>query len=193
MGRIKKILKVVLYALSPAGLKYMIGLMLYFVRGNFVGRKRAHIGKNTHISPTVMMQHPERIYIGDNCEINHMTILWAGKKDAKIVIGNFVMIGPRVTIIAFNHRFERLDLPMGWQGFTEADIVIEDDVWLGAHTIVLPGVRIGRGSIIGAGAVVTRDIPPYSIAVGVPAKVVKSRKQGDEQEVGGSGKEDERA
>jgi maltose O-acetyltransferase len=94
-----------------------------------------------------------------------------------VTIGNNVMMGPNVIVMTINHRMEDTTRPMITQGYTpEQPVVIEDDVWIGMRTIILPGVRIGTGSVIGAGAVVTKSIPPYSIAVGNPARVVKSRK-----------------
>jgi acetyltransferase-like isoleucine patch superfamily enzyme len=85
------------------------------------------------------------------------------------------MIASHTGIYANNHNFADLTRPMNSQGVTSKGIVIENDCWLGTGVKVLDGVRIGRGSIIGAGAVVTKDIPPYSIAVGVPAKVIGQR------------------
>ena len=93
----------------------------------------------------------------------------------KIILGDNVIIGPGSILRAVNHRFESTDVPIRDQGHAGGVIHVEEDVWLGANVMVLPGVRIGRGSIIGAGAIVTKDIPPYSIAVGNPAKVVRKR------------------
>lgn len=96
------------------------------------------------------------------------------------VIGERVMMGEDCTIITRNHKHDRLDIPMMEQGFEEEKPVhIGNDVWLGDRVIVLPGVHIGDGCVIGAGAVVTRDIPPYSVAAGVPAKVIKTRNTRD--------------
>lgn len=86
-------------------------------------------------------------------------------------------MGPEVYIYTQNHHFDRTDISMDQQGFAEEKpVIIEDDVWIGSRVTILPGVRIGTGSIIGASAVVSKDIPPYSTAVGNPAQVVKSRK-----------------
>ena len=82
-----------------------------------------------------------------------------------------------VKIVAVDHVYDDPQRPIREQGITAQGIVIEDDVWLGAGATVVDGVTIGRGSVIGAGAVVTTDMPPYSIAVGIPAKVVKDRRQ----------------
>lgn len=94
----------------------------------------------------------------------------------KTVIGKYVMMGPECIIYTFNHETSRTDIPMCEQGFREEkEVVIGDDVWIGARVIILPGVHIGNGTIIGAGAVVAKDIPDYSVAVGNPATVVKKR------------------
>ena len=85
-------------------------------------------------------------------------------------------MGEDVTIITRNHRFDRTDIPMMEQGFCEEKpVFIGDDVWIGDKVLILPGVKIGTGCIIAAGAVVTKDIPDYSVAAGVPAKVIKQR------------------
>jgi len=94
---------------------------------------------------------------------------------ASIIIGNHVMIGPDVVIVTANHKHDDITRPMMGQGFERAPVIIEDDVWIGWRAIILPGVRIGRSSIIGAGAVVAKDVPPFSIVVGNPARVVKKR------------------
>lgn len=95
-----------------------------------------------------------------------------------IRIGKDVMMGPDVLIISRhqNHRFDDINRPMRLQGYAESSpVVIEDDVWLGARVIVLPGIRIGRGAVIGAGAIVTKDVPPYAVCVGNPARILRYR------------------
>lgn len=92
-------------------------------------------------------------------------------------IGAYVNMGPDVRIITVNHNTERTDIPMKGQGSLPAKkVTICDDVWIGARVIILPGVTIGKGSIIGAGAVVTKDVPEYAVVGGVPAKILKYRK-----------------
>lgn len=93
----------------------------------------------------------------------------------KIVIGDHCPIGPGVVMRTSNHRFTNKEVFIQDQGHQSADIVIEDDCWIGANAVILGGVHIGKGAIIGAGAVVTKDIPSMAIAVGVPAKVLKYR------------------
>jgi acetyltransferase-like isoleucine patch superfamily enzyme len=92
-----------------------------------------------------------------------------------IEIGNNVMISPRVSIYAENHNFAATDVPMKEQGVTKEFVKIEDDCWITSHSVILAGVTIGKGSIVSAGSVVTKDVAPYSIVGGVPAKLIKTR------------------
>ena len=90
-------------------------------------------------------------------------------------IGSNTMIGAHTVIVPANHSFDRTDIPLNLQPIRKRGITIADDVWIGAGCCILDGVRIGKGAVIGAGAVVTKDIDDYSIAVGVPAVAVRSR------------------
>ena len=92
-----------------------------------------------------------------------------------IVIGNNVLMGPDAVILTGNHKHDDITMPIQAQGIETAPVIIEDDVWIGTRVIILPGIRIGKSSIIGAGAVVSKDVPPFSIAVGNPARVVRKR------------------
>jgi len=94
-----------------------------------------------------------------------------------LTIGDDVMMGPRCCILGSNHRTDSLTVPMTQQGFlVDAPVSIEDDVWIGANVTILPGRTIGQGSIVGAGAVVTKDVPAYSVVGGNPARIIKSRR-----------------
>ena len=94
-----------------------------------------------------------------------------------VVIGRYDMIGQETMIFTSNHRMDRLDIPMGQQGMTQTrPVIIGDDVWIGARCTILPGVHIGKGAVIGAGAVLTKDVPPYEVWGGNPARKLKSRK-----------------
>ena len=93
-----------------------------------------------------------------------------------VTIGDHVMMGPECVLLSHNHRFDRLDIPMCQQGFSEEQpIHIGNDVWIGTRAIILPGVTVGDHSVVGAGAVVTKDVPPYAVVGGVPAKILKMR------------------
>jgi acetyltransferase-like isoleucine patch superfamily enzyme len=131
------------------------------------------IGKNSYLSShCVLNTFDGWITMGAHCTVNSYAILYG---HGGLQIGDDVRIAPQVMIMPMNHTFANPDVAIRKQEIQAQGITIEDDVWLGAGAIVLDGVTIGKGSVIGAGAVVTRDIPPYSVAVGVPAKVVKKR------------------
>jgi acetyltransferase-like isoleucine patch superfamily enzyme len=112
------------------------------------------------------------IRMGNNCTVNSFAVLYG---HGGLEIGNGVRISAHVVIVPMNHIYKNQAIPIWMQGETRKGIKIEDDVWIGAGAKILDGVKIGRGSVVGAGAVVTKDIPPYSVAVGIPAKVIKKR------------------
>ncbi len=116
------------------------------------------------------------IKLGNNIAINYGAYIGG---DGGVSIGNDVLMGPEVCILSGGHRYANPDIPIIKQPFSFGKIIIEDDVWIGARAIILQGVTIGHGSVIWAGSVVVEDIPPYSIAVGNPAKVIKKRKASD--------------
>lgn len=93
----------------------------------------------------------------------------------KVEIGSDVMIGPGVSIFSENHNSKGVDQPMIYQGETRKGVIIEDDVWIGARAVILDGVRVGKGSIVAAGAVVNRDVAQFTIVGGVPAKLLNNR------------------
>lgn len=94
-------------------------------------------------------------------------------------IGSDVMMCPDCVIYTRNHRFDRLDIPMREQGYGPVEPVeIGDDCWIGGRVTILPGVHVGNGAVIAAGAVVTKDVPPYAVVGGVPAKIIYNRKDG---------------
>lgn len=143
-------------------------------RGVIFGN-RCTVGRFATIRPTNVLVNEagEGLKVGDHSNIGPYS--WIGCS-GYIEIGNNVMMGPRVNLLAENHNLERTDNPMKEQGVTRGTIVIEDDCWLGANCSVLSNVRIGRGSVVATGAVVTKDVPPYSIVGGVPAKIIRSRR-----------------
>jgi len=115
------------------------------------------------------------IVIGNRFGANGNARLIADK-GGRITVGNDVMIGPNAVLRASNHGSQRLDAPMWDQPHTGGTIAIGDDVWIGANVVVVPDVAIGAHAIIAAGAVVTRDVPAYAIAAGVPARVIGDRR-----------------
>ena len=126
-------------------------------------------GKNVNIEKGAVFNH--NLEIGDNSGIGINAIL---SGSGGIFIGDNVMMGMDVMIITEDHE-HGIDKPITEQGSIKASVVIGDDVWIGSRVIILKGVKIGQSSIIGAGAVVTKDIPPFSVAGGNPARVLKTR------------------
>ena len=110
------------------------------------------------------------IRVGQGVEINQGGIFLSG---GEISIGENTVIGPRVTFIPYTHNFGNTTLPIKSQGRTELPITVGKNGWIGANVTILGGVTIGEGVVIGAGAVVNRDIPDFSVAVGIPARVIK--------------------
>lgn len=127
------------------------------------------IGQHTRISGG----GSGKVYIGENVLIDDFTFIMAHEK---ITIGKNVTIASFCFITDFNHQFKNKKVSVLKQGYDTNPVVIKNNVWIGTHTVVLPGVTIGEGSVIGAGSVVTHTIPANSIAVGNPAKVIKKNK-----------------
>jgi len=130
------------------------------------------VGKNPRVEPMVVFTGFEWIEIGDDFVAGSFSTIRA--VNAPIKIGNQVSLGPAAAIIGANHGIDPAS-PHQAQPQISAPIEIQDDVWIGAGAIVLPGVKIGKGSVIGAGSVVLEDLPDQVIAGGVPAKVLKTR------------------
>jgi maltose O-acetyltransferase len=161
--------------ISLTFIKHIFSMFAYYIINYVRGQKIASIGKKTKVHPTVILRQSERIFIGENCLINHNNVLQAGKKEGRIIIGNYVHTGANVMMFAFNHEIDRLDLPIINQNYYDGDIIIEDDVWIGAGTVILPGVRIGKGAVIASNSVINKDVDVFTIVGGVPAKLLKVR------------------
>ena len=141
---------------------------------NFIAKNILdYCGDNVWIDDKVKFGNGEGRKLGNNSGLGSNAQI--GKYTE---IGDNVMMGPYVNIITRNHRFDSIEIPMNQQGYYNHEpVIIEDDVWIGNNVIILPGVHVGKGSIIGAGAVVTKNVEPYSIIGGVPAKLIRSRKK----------------
>jgi len=131
------------------------------------------VGDKTELWDGVkLLTYRGNITIGNNCNINAYTIIYG---HGNTTIGNNVMIAGHCMIIPNNHGFATRDMPMRVQRCTTKGITIEEDVWIAHGCSILDGVTIGKGAIIAAGSVVNRDVPPYSIAGGVPMRIIKER------------------
>lgn len=162
--------------------------------GEFTPKQFKKLGSNVIFENGVLVFHPENIELGNNIYIGHNSILkgyyqnlmsigdntWIGQNcyfhsAGGIRIGKNVGIGPYVKILTSFHKEEGVKIPILFSDLEFKKVVIEDDADIGIGAIILPGVRIGCGVQIGAGAVVTRDIPDYSVAFGCPATIFRQR------------------
>ena len=150
-----------------------------------------HRGKNSVIHRSARMDTPpyRRFSLGDYSVIesfacinnavgdviigNHTRIGLHNTIIGPVKIGNNVNLAQGITVTALNHNFSDSNKRIDEQGVSTSPVIIEDDVWIGANAVVLPGVTIGNHCVVAAGAVVTKDVPPHSLVAGVPAKVIK--------------------
>ena len=134
----------------------------------FIYGKNIKIGEGCRIGWDVELT--DNIEIGNNVYIGGETVI-SSIGNTKVIIKDKVLIGPRVMIINQNHDYQSEDR---WNKFySKGDIVIEEGAWIGANAIILSGVRIGKYAVVGAGSVVTKDVPDYTVVAGNPAKVIK--------------------
>lgn len=134
-------------------------------------------GDYFYTHPNMTIYFPQNVKIGSNVFFNRGVFITA--RDT-VSIGNNVLIGPNAVINSGNHNYKNRNLCINRQGHSTAPIIIEDDVWIGANCTILKGVKIGKGAVIGAGCVVTKDVSPYSVVVGNPLKVISYRENADE-------------
>jgi len=141
------------------------------LRVRYYNRRGCKIDRLASLSPNVRLRG--RVEIGADSSVAQNCSITGG--GAGVFIGRNVMIAPNVTIVAFDHGTAKNGVPMRHQPEVCAPVHIEDDVWIAASAVIAKGVRIGTGAIVGANSFVNRDIPPYAIATGCPAKVQKYR------------------
>ena len=163
--------------------------------GAFEPSQFRRIGSNVIFENGVLVFHPENIELGNNIYVGHNAILkgyyknlmsigdntWIGQgcffhSAGGIRIGENVGIAPSVKSLTSFHKEEGIETPILFSGLDFAEVIIEDNSDIGIGAIILPGVRVGKAVQIGAGAVVTKDVPDYAVAVGNPAKVIRQRK-----------------
>lgn len=148
--------------------------------GNFFGYDGAEAAEVTYrgasrLSATVSVRNGERITLGAGAQIGQGSYLWAGDNVGRIVIGDHALLAPEVFVTASNYDFDAGDGPVMALPKREADVYIGANTWLGTRVTVLAGVSIGDGTVVAAGSVVTKDLPPGVLAAGTPAKVLRKR------------------
>lgn len=129
-------------------------------------------GPGTRVLAGVIVFSPEKMRIGADVGISSGCQFNA---NGGITLGNHVRIGPATIIWSQNHEFHASDVPIALQGYERAPVIVEDDVWIAAGCIILPGVTLARGTVVAAGAVVTKSTEPNAIVAGVPARQVGQR------------------
>jgi len=144
------------------------GAIAFIRRANWKA-KLGNLGDRTSIFSNVVMHQPEMVSIGSDCVIAEFVHVWGG---GGIVIGNNVLIASHAVITSLTHNS---NAKMFAETTVKKTVVIENNVWIGASAVILPGVRLGTGCVVGAGAVVTKDVAANSIVVGVPAKVLRKK------------------
>ncbi|HXE98643.1 MAG TPA: acyltransferase [Dongiaceae bacterium] len=144
------------------------------IKRSIIKRKFGKCGKRFKFDPDGTFLRPNLIDIGDDVFIGEKAHFSASEG---IRIGNSVMFGPYPMIIGGDHNFSVVGKRMAdiHEGGINKPVIIEDDVWFGARVLILKGVTVGEGAIVGAGSIVTKDIPPYAIAVGSPCRPCKTR------------------
>ncbi|OIQ92724.1 galactoside O-acetyltransferase [mine drainage metagenome] len=149
-----------------------LDLIPYPIRFVFLKIMLKDIGKNVLIDYGCYLRYPWRISIGSNVSLNRGCSIYPSIHidDAEIIIGNNVSLGPGVTLFGAGHDHSFLSLPD-----TGKTIRISDYVWVGGGATILEGVTIGEGAIVAAAAVVTKDVPPYTVVAGIPAKIISKR------------------
>ena len=131
------------------------------------------IGSGSLVAGSGVIAEPgEFVKIGNRTSVGMNNVIWG---QGGVTIGQDCLLGPDVVIISENHASSSVEIPIREQGAIRAPIVVGDDCWIGTGAKILAGTTLGKGSIVGAGAVVTRDVPPLAIVVGVPARVVAYR------------------
>ena len=155
-------------------MRSMLGAAADWIAGVMERRRGARllsrclrVGSRVRLRMPVVIYEPEKLHLGDQIDIGEFTHIRA---NGGLQIGNRVLIAAHVTITTREHPIE---LPR-WGVTKDAPVVIEDDVWIGAGAVVLPGVTIGRGAVVAAGAVVTTSVEPFTVVAGVPARPIKA-------------------
>ncbi len=175
---------------DPGTYAHPVRLLHFYGYSHVRPRRKVTLGAGATIAPNVSIRNGERIVIGAGTKVGERAYLWAGDDSGRIQIGEECRIGPEVFITASDYGL-RPDQPIAQQERNERDVTIGSDVWLGARAFIGAGVTLGDGCVVSAGSVVTRSLPPGSVAVGVPARIVRRREDYGAGEAGDGAREGE--
>ena len=173
-SRAVRALRLVGSALDPRAWAHLVRFVNHLNITHVVPRRTLSLPHPFNISPDVNLSKTARISAGPGLRLGSGCFLWAGHATGHIRMGRDVMFGPGVMVTCSGYRFND-GQPVTDQAMDEADVVIGNDVWVGARAIILPGAHIGDGAIIAAGAVVRGSVPAFAIVAGMPARVVGQR------------------
>jgi len=137
-------------------------------REELLNRLKRH-GKDCSIQWPIQVSGPECVEFGDNVSLASYVHIWG---QGGITIGDRVMIASHTAITSLTHDYDQYHM---YNTLIKGHVTIEDDVWIGAHAVIVPGVTIGKGAVIGAGSVVTKNVEPFTIVAGIPARELKRR------------------
>lgn len=155
-------------------IRHIPGMIGVRIRNRYYRKKFASCGNWVFIQSGVIFRGKENFFIGNDCNLSFDVFISAS---GKVKLGDRVLIAPGVKIYSDNHIFSDPDKPILEQGWEYKEVVIEDDVWIGADCFIKPGVTIGKGAVVSAGSVVSKSLPAYSISAGNPVRVVAWRKE----------------
>jgi len=141
-------------------------------------RKFRRFGRNAEFRPFAFAHSCSKISIGNNVIIHPGTVLSADPQpNGTITIEDDVSIGSNVHLYAVNHRYDRTDIPIKYQGYYPAEaVIVRTGAWIGASATILAGVTVGHNAVVGAGSVVTRSVPAFTVVAGNPARIIKHLK-----------------
>jgi probable biosynthetic protein (TIGR04098 family) len=193
LSKQQRLLRLVLGVIDPRAWAHMLKVANQYNYSHVTPLRALRYGPGAEISPNAILSNSQNITAGARLHLGAHSAVWAGPSArGRIVLGDDVSIGPRAFVTAANYRFND-GAPVRSNAMNEAEIIVGNDVWIGAAGIILGGSHIGEGAIVGAGAVVRGKVPPYAIVSGNPAVLVGYRRRPDAEAEKPSGGEPDAA
>ncbi|MCE6950266.1 acyltransferase [Cereibacter sphaeroides] len=175
-SRAQRLLRLILATFDPRAWAHFIKVMNFYNYNHLQEIRKAQVSRTANIAPNSGFANGQNVVIGENVTIGAYCQIWAGPEKARVVIGRDALFAPDVMVTATSYRYDE-GAPVTDQAMDEADIEIGADCWIGRGATILAGTTLGEGCIVGAHAVVRGHFPPYSILVGMPARIVGQRKR----------------